>query len=171
MLALIGIDEPPANPRAHVVVARHGRGVGAGKTVVVALGWGNHAILQPSQVGTFEEQLVNCDAAPAPHRRGRKRLQRDPTHGNGPQVGNLLIQNDWPPPSCRAHAHGRLRRREPGADRLHARAVPAQSLASPQARGARGDAAHRERRRRRRPRLRQPVQAGGTLLLGARPKS
>src|SRR5664280_1294244 len=62
------------------------------KTVVVALG--GNAILQPGQVGTFEEQHVNVDDA----------MQRIAelaesgwevvlTHGNGPQVGNLLIQN------------------------------------------------------------------------------
>ncbi len=62
------------------------------KTVVVALG--GNAILQPGQVGTFDEQHVNVDGA----------MQRIAelaesgwevvlTHGNGPQVGNLLIQN------------------------------------------------------------------------------
>jgi carbamate kinase len=62
------------------------------KTVVVALG--GNAILQPGQVGTFEEQLVNVDAA----MRRIVELVEDGwrvvlTHGNGPQVGNLLIQN------------------------------------------------------------------------------
>jgi carbamate kinase len=62
------------------------------KTVVVALG--GNAILQPGQVGTFEEQLFNIDGA-----MGRiAELVKDGwrvvlTHGNGPQVGNLLIQN------------------------------------------------------------------------------
>ena len=63
-----------------------------GKTVVVALG--GNAILQPGQVGTFEEQLFNIDGA----MRRIARLVEDGwrvvlTHGNGPQVGNLLIQN------------------------------------------------------------------------------
>jgi carbamate kinase len=62
-----------------------------GRTVVVALG--GNAILQPGQVGTFEEQLVNVDAAT----RRIAQLVEDGwhvviTHGNGPQVGNLLIQ-------------------------------------------------------------------------------
>ena len=63
-----------------------------GKTVVVALG--GNAILQPGQVGTFEEQFLNIDGA-----MGRiAELVADGwrvvlTHGNGPQVGNLLIQN------------------------------------------------------------------------------
>jgi carbamate kinase len=64
----------------------------SGKTVVVALG--GNAILQPGQVGTFEEQLFNIDGA-----MGRIAALLEQgwrvvlTHGNGPQVGNLLIQN------------------------------------------------------------------------------
>lgn len=63
-----------------------------GRTVVVALG--GNAILQPGQVGTFEEQLFNIDGA----MRCIATLVEDGwrvvlTHGNGPQVGNLLIQN------------------------------------------------------------------------------
>ena len=62
------------------------------KTVVVALG--GNAILQPGQVGTFEEQLFNIDGA----MRRIAGLAEEGwrvvlTHGNGPQVGNLLIQN------------------------------------------------------------------------------
>jgi len=65
----------------------------APRTVVVALG--GNAILQPGQVGTFEEQLVNVDQSC----RRIARLAADGwrvvlTHGNGPQVGNILIQND-----------------------------------------------------------------------------
>jgi len=62
------------------------------KTVVVALG--GNAILQPGQVGTFEEQLFNIDSA---MRRIAELVEIGwrvvLTHGNGPQVGNLLIQN------------------------------------------------------------------------------
>jgi carbamate kinase len=65
----------------------------SGKTVVVALG--GNAILQPGQVGTFEEQLVNVDTA---MRRIAAMVaegwQVVLTHGNGPQVGNLLIQQE-----------------------------------------------------------------------------
>ena len=64
----------------------------AAGTVVVALG--GNAILQPGQTGTFEEQLVNVDAA---MRRLAELVEAGwrvvLTHGNGPQVGNLLIQN------------------------------------------------------------------------------
>ena len=61
-----------------------------GKTVVVALG--GNAILQPGQVGTFEEQLFNIDGA----MRRIAQLVEDGwrvvlTHGNGPQVGLLAL--------------------------------------------------------------------------------
>jgi len=62
------------------------------KTVVVALG--GNAILQPGQVGTFEEQLFNVNEA-MQHIAGlvEQGWRVVLTHGNGPQVGNLLIQN------------------------------------------------------------------------------
>jgi carbamate kinase len=65
----------------------------AGRVIVVALG--GNAILQPGQAGTFEEQLFNVDGAArriASLVAGGDRVVV--THGNGPQVGNLLIQND-----------------------------------------------------------------------------
>jgi len=60
-------------------------------TLVVALG--GNAILQPGQLGTFEEQLLNVNEA-------TRRIARlvaaghrvVVVHGNGPQVGNILIQ-------------------------------------------------------------------------------
>jgi len=63
------------------------------RTVVVALG--GNAILQPGQKGTFEEQTENV-------RKTAKQIaliisQGERvviTHGNGPQVGNILIQNE-----------------------------------------------------------------------------
>jgi carbamate kinase len=62
------------------------------RSVVIALG--GNAILQPGQVGTFEEQLFNIDGA---MRRIAALVEEGwevvLTHGNGPQVGNLLIQN------------------------------------------------------------------------------
>jgi carbamate kinase len=85
------------------------------KTVVIALG--GNAILQPGQVGSFEEQLVNVDAAA---RRIARLLpagwQVVMTHGNGPQVGNLLIQNEaasaqvppMPMDVCGAESQGQI---------------------------------------------------------------
>ena len=61
------------------------------QTVVVALG--GNAILQPGQAGTFEEQLVNVDDSA---RRIARLVEHGHevvvVHGNGPQVGNILIQ-------------------------------------------------------------------------------
>ena len=83
--------------------------------VVIALG--GNAILQPGQVGTFEEQLVNVDGA------ARRIARLVPagwrvvmTHGNGPQVGNILIQNEaaaaqippMPMDVCGAQSQGQI---------------------------------------------------------------
>lgn len=67
---------------------------GGKKTVVVALG--GNAIIQPGQQGTFEEQMVNvhvtCEQLAHMVESGDYRVVV--THGNGPQVGNLLLQNE-----------------------------------------------------------------------------
>lgn len=64
-----------------------------GETAVVALG--GNAILQPGQRGTYTEQRENV-AATARQIAGLVRDGLDVviTHGNGPQVGNVLIQNE-----------------------------------------------------------------------------
>jgi len=63
------------------------------KSIVIALG--GNAILQPDQKGTFEEQMKNIEIACYQIAKliieGHKVVI---THGNGPQVGNLLIQNE-----------------------------------------------------------------------------
>jgi carbamate kinase len=65
----------------------------SGRLLVIALG--GNAIQQPGQDGTFEEQLFNVDGAA---RRIANLVAAGHrvvvTHGNGPQVGNLLIQNE-----------------------------------------------------------------------------
>jgi carbamate kinase len=62
--------------------------------VVVALG--GNAILQPGQRGTFEEQSANvrttCEQLAQIVESGEYKIVI--THGNGPQVGNLLLQNE-----------------------------------------------------------------------------
>ncbi len=64
------------------------------KTVVVALG--GNALLQVGQKGTFEEQMHNVYNAAEQLAdlvlSGKWRLVI--THGNGPQVGNILLQNE-----------------------------------------------------------------------------
>ncbi|WP_028307047.1 carbamate kinase [Desulfitibacter alkalitolerans] len=63
-----------------------------GSTVVVALG--GNAILQPKQKGTFQEQMTNvektCEHIVKLIKEGYKVII---THGNGPQVGNILVQH------------------------------------------------------------------------------
>ncbi len=138
-----------------------------GKTVVVALG--GNAILQPGQVGTFEEQLFNIDGA----MRRIAQLVEDGwrvvlTHGNGPQVGNLLIQNalaaktvaPMPMDVCGAMSQGQI-------GYMAAQAL-ANHLRKRKPRGAGRDARHAGRRGPRRQGLRQPLQAGRPLLLGDR---
>lgn len=62
------------------------------KIIVVALG--GNAILQPDERGTYQEQINNIKIAVAEIvkliKKGYKVVL---THGNGPQVGNLYIQN------------------------------------------------------------------------------
>lgn len=62
--------------------------------VVVALG--GNAILQPGQWGTFAEQMANvratCEQLAEMVTSGKYKLVI--THGNGPQVGNILLQNE-----------------------------------------------------------------------------
>lgn len=63
------------------------------RTVVVALG--GNAILQPGQRGTAEEQLANVERA---CRQIVEMIRAGDhvvvTHGNGPQVGNILLQQE-----------------------------------------------------------------------------
>ena len=67
---------------------------GEKQLVVVALG--GIAILQPGQRGTFEEQMDNvhttCEQLAQMVESGKYKIVV--THGNGPQVGNLLLQNE-----------------------------------------------------------------------------
>jgi len=64
-----------------------------GKRVLIALG--GNAIKQPDEKGTFEEQMKNVEIASKQIaqlvRRGYDLVI---THGNGPQVGNLAIQQE-----------------------------------------------------------------------------
>lgn len=64
-----------------------------GRRLVVAIG--GNAILRDGQKGTAEEQLANlktaCEAISGLVRPG---IDIVLTHGNGPQVGNILVQNE-----------------------------------------------------------------------------
>lgn len=64
------------------------------ETIVIALG--GNAILQPGQRGTIQEQLENvgvaCRHLTEIMSTGQYKMVI--THGNGPQVGNILLQNE-----------------------------------------------------------------------------
>ncbi len=64
------------------------------ETIVVALG--GNAILQPGQRGSIPEQLENvsvaCRHLAKMYSSGKYKMVI--THGNGPQVGNILLQNE-----------------------------------------------------------------------------
>lgn len=64
-----------------------------GKRVVIALG--GNAILRPNQAATFENQMENVgistDSISDVKKAGHQVIV---THGNGPQVGNILRQNE-----------------------------------------------------------------------------
>jgi len=62
-------------------------------TIVAALG--GNAILRPGQKGTYQEQLSNVAlTAEKLVELIKKKHELIITHGNGPQVGNLLIQHE-----------------------------------------------------------------------------
>ena len=62
------------------------------KKVVVALG--GNAILQPKQAGTIEEQMENVlNASKSIVKLVKAGYEVVIAHGNGPQVGNILLQN------------------------------------------------------------------------------
>ncbi|MFC5974743.1 carbamate kinase [Carnobacterium antarcticum] len=64
-----------------------------GKRVVIALG--GNAILRPNQEATFENQLKNVEISTDSISNVKKAgHQVIITHGNGPQVGNILRQNE-----------------------------------------------------------------------------
>lgn len=66
----------------------------AQETIVFALG--GNAILQPGQKGTIEEQLANIETACTYIAEiiASSGYRVVITHGNGPQVGNVLLQNE-----------------------------------------------------------------------------
>ncbi|NOR15213.1 MAG: carbamate kinase [Candidatus Aminicenantes bacterium] len=86
-----------------------------GKKIVVALG--GNAILQSSQSGTYEEQLSNVTKAVKEIvKLIRAGYRVALTHGNGPQIGNLYIQNSlageavppMPLDACSAQSQGMI---------------------------------------------------------------
>ncbi len=62
------------------------------KTLLVALG--GNALIQKGQIGTIEEQFANLAVPMAQLARLSRRYRLMITHGNGPQVGSLLLQQE-----------------------------------------------------------------------------
>ncbi len=62
------------------------------ETLLVALG--GNALIQKGQRGTIEEQFANLEVPMAQLARLSRRYRIIITHGNGPQVGNLLRQQE-----------------------------------------------------------------------------
>jgi len=64
--------------------------------ILTVIALGGNAILQPGQKGTVEEQTANvkvtCEQFVRMVLSGRYKIVI--THGNGPQVGNILLQNE-----------------------------------------------------------------------------
>lgn len=66
---------------------------GRRKTIVIALG--GNALIRRGQAGTISEQLANLDKAMEQVARlARHGYRLVITHGNGPQVGNILLQQE-----------------------------------------------------------------------------
>ena len=88
--------------------------------IVVAIG--GNALIKAGQQGTWPEQLANvreiAEAVLALRAQGHEVVL---THGNGPHVGALLLQNALGEQRGRAAAAGRADRDDPGPDRLPAR--------------------------------------------------
>jgi carbamate kinase len=63
------------------------------ETILVALG--GNALIQKEQVGTVEEQFDNLQIPIRQIARLSEKYRIIITHGNGPQVGNLLLQQEF----------------------------------------------------------------------------
>jgi carbamate kinase len=69
----------------------------AGKQQILLVALGGNALVRKGQTGTIDEQFTNL-AVPVAQLAGlSRRFKLIITHGNGPQVGNLLLQQE----SCR----------------------------------------------------------------------
>ncbi len=65
------------------------------KTLLVALG--GNALIRKGQEGTIEQQFENLSVPVAQLARLSRKYRLLITHGNGPQVGNLLLQQECSP--------------------------------------------------------------------------
>lgn len=65
---------------------------GKARTLVIAIG--GNALVKPGQRGTLKEQMANLDKAMDSVAGLSRRNRIVLTHGNGPQVGNILLQQE-----------------------------------------------------------------------------
>ena len=65
-----------------------------GKKPILLVALGGNALIQKGQVGTIEEQFSNLKVPLSQIARLSRRYKIIITHGNGPQVGNLLLQQE-----------------------------------------------------------------------------
>ncbi len=68
------------------------KGASSSKTLLIALG--GNALIRKGQVGTAAEQFENLRVPIGQIARLSRRFRTIITHGNGPQVGNLLLQEE-----------------------------------------------------------------------------
>lgn len=61
-------------------------------SILIALG--GNALIQAGQKGTVEEQMANLEASYGNRCKALQRLHCSLTHGNGPHVGNILLQQE-----------------------------------------------------------------------------
>jgi carbamate kinase len=69
----------------------------AKKKQILLVALGGNALIRKGQTGTIDEQFSNLTVPMAQLARLSRRFKLIVTHGNGPQVGNLLLQQE----SCR----------------------------------------------------------------------
>ena len=106
------------------------------KRPIVLVAMGGHAFMKKGERGTIEDHVRNADAIAALL---MTLVERDYhlviTHGNGPQVGSLLLQNectrDEVPPMPQSVATTQSSEPSPSASASSGGTTPSQSLSSP----------------------------------------
>ena len=61
---------------------------------IILIAFGGNALIQKGQTGTHKEQFVNLKLPMRQVARLSQKYKFVITHGNGPQVGNLLLQQE-----------------------------------------------------------------------------
>jgi|GEM_PF-4064536 carbamate kinase (EC 2.7.2.2) len=102
------------------------------KRRLALIAFGGNALLSEKQKGTQEEQIANAeDAARLMAAVVRKGYELIIVHGNGPQVGNLLIQQEAAADHIPPLFPRSLRRHDRRQHGLHAGTGPGQRVPAP----------------------------------------